>query len=260
MDKQIELSKQQKSEDKFLIANVLDKIKLSNNKNKIETTNFFDLREQAIIEEVLGKRKQKNYKLYGGYNSAERRILIAFSDNINIDYNDFLSIIRINLPNNLKGGYEHKNYLGGLMKLGIKREKVGDIIVRNDGADIIIKRDIAKYIMENIVCLTRFEKSKIEQKNIEDIIYVEPKKEIIKINVPSMRLDCIVGELAKCSRGDSIKYLNEERVFVNFKEELRPSKNVEEGDYITIRGKGRFKIDKILGTTKSGRLSIQIEK
>ena len=251
MNKKIELSKQQKDEDKFLIASVLDKIKLSNNRNKIETTNFLDLREQALIKEILEKREQENYKLFGGYDNAERKVFIAYSDNFNINYNEFLTIIRIILPNNLEGTYEHKNYLGGLMKLGIKREKIGDIIVR---------KDIAKYIIENIICLTRFEKSKIEQKNIEDLIYVENKKEIIKINVPSMRLDCIVGELARCSRSDSIKYINEERIFVNFKEELRPSKNVEEGDYITIRGKGRFKIDKILGTTKSGRLSIQIEK
>ena len=51
-----------------------------------------------------------------------------------------------------------------------------------------------------------------------------------------------------------------EKVFVNFKEEIRASKNILEGDYITIRGKGRFKITKILGTTKSGRLSVEIEK
>lgn len=75
-----------------------------------------------------------------------------------------------------------------------------------------------------------------------------------------MRLDCIVGELAKCSRTEANKYLEAEKVFVNFKEEIRASKNILEGDYITIRGKGRFKITKILGTTKSGRLSVEIEK
>ena len=73
-----------------------------------------------------------------------------------------------------------------------------------------------------------------------------------------MRLDCIVGELAKCSRNEANKILESERVFVNFKEEIRPSKNVEEGDYITIRGKGRFRIVKILGTTKKGRISLEI--
>ena len=75
-----------------------------------------------------------------------------------------------------------------------------------------------------------------------------------------MRLDCIVGELARCSRNDANKLLEAERVFVNFKEEIRPSKNVSEGDFITIRGKGRFKINKVVGTTKKGRISLEVEK
>ena len=144
------------------------------------------------------------------------------------------------------------------MKLGIKREKIGDIIVRNDGADIIVKKELAEYVKNNLNGLTRFQKSKIEIKNIEELIYIEPEKQVIKINIPSMRLDCIVGELAKCSRNEANKILESERVFVNFKEEIRPSKNVEEGDYITIRGKGRFRIVKILGTTKKGRISLEI--
>ena len=55
-------------------------------------------------------------------------------------------------------------------------------------------------------------------------------------------------------------YVKEERVFVNFKEELSASKQIGEDTYITIRGKGRFKINKIVGTTRSGRLTVEIEK
>ena len=54
--------------------------------------------------------------------------------------------------------------------------------------------------------------------------------------------------------------INQERVFVDFKEELVGSKQIKEGSYITIRGKGgRFKINKILGTSKSGRINIEVE-
>ena len=261
MDKQSELTKLQKDEDKILIAKVLDKLKFAETRNKIETTDFLDLRQQCVIKEMLDIRKSNNYKFFGGYNDSERNIII-FSNSIEFikqdEINNLLSIIRITLPNNLKGEYEHRIYLGGLMKLGIKREKIGDIIVRNDGADIIVKKELAEYVKNNLNGLTRFQKSRIEIKNIEELIYIEPKKQVIKINIPSMRLDCIVGELAKCSRNEANKILESERVFVNFKEEIRPSKNVEEGDYITIRGKGRFRIVKILGTTKKGRISLEI--
>lgn len=263
MDKQSELTKLQKDEDKILIAKVLDKLKFAENRNRIESTDFLDLREQAIVKEMLELRKSSNYKFWGGYADAERNIIV-FSNNLEYikqeEINNLLSIIRITLPNNLNGQYEHRIYLGGLMKLGIRREKIGDIIVRKDGADIIVKSDLAEYLKNNLQGLTRFQKSNIEIKNIEELIYIKPEKQVIKINVPSMRLDCIVGELARCSRNDANKYLEEERVFVNFKEEIRSSKNVNEGDFITIRGKGRFKISKILGTTKKGRISLEIEK
>ena len=263
MDKQSELTKLQKDEDKILIAKVLDKLKFAENRNRIESTDCLDLREQAIVKEMLELRKSSNYKSWGGYADAERNIIV-FSNNLEYikqeEINNLLSIIRITLPNNLNGQYEHRIYLGGLMKLGIRREKIGDIIVRKDSADIIVKSDLAEYLKNNLQGLTRFQKSNIEIKNIEELIYIKPEKQVIKINVPSMRLDCIVGELARCSRNDANKYLEEERVFVNFKEEIRSSKNVNEGDFITIRGKGRFKISKILGTTKKGRISLEIEK
>lgn len=264
MNKEIELSKLQKDEDKFLIAKILDKIKLSFGRNRFTSSEFLDLRQQQLIKEVLDIRKIDQYNFIGGYDDSERKILIIFPQNIDEDLrkviNQFLCVIEIKLPNELKGKYEHRNYLGALMKLGIKREKIGDILVRLDGADIIVRQDISEYIASNIMLLTRFQKAKIKIKEIKDLIYIKKDKELIKINVPSMRLDCIVGELAKCSRADACKLLNEERVFVNFKEELRPSKLVNEGDYITIRGKGRFRISKLLGNTKSGRINLEIEK
>ncbi len=266
MNKEIELSKEQKSEDKILIAKILDKIKFVENKNRFEETDFLDLREQEIVKETVGKRKYHGYNLLGGYKDAERKIAIIYPENIDEDYikekilKQYLNVINVTLPNELKNKYEHRNYLGGLMKLGIKREKIGDILVRDDGADIIVKKEISNYIELNLLGLTRFQKAKINIKEINELIYIKKEKEYVKINIPSMRLDCIVGELAKCSRNDANKYLREERIFVNFKEELRASKIIKEGDYITIRGKGRFKIDKILGNTKSGRINVQIEK
>ena len=263
MDKQSEITKHQKDEDKILIAKILDKLKFAENRNRLESTDFLDLRQQSIIREILELRKSSNYMFWGGYNDAERNIVI-FSNSLEYinqkEISNLVSIIRITLPNNLQGQYEHRIYLGGLMKLGIKREKIGDIIVRNNGADIIVKSDLAEYLKDNLRSLTRFQKSNIEIININELLYVKPKEEVIKINIPSMRLDCIVGELARCSRSEANKILDTERVFVNFKGEIRPSKNIEEGDYITIRGKGRFKISKILGATKSGRISLEVIK
>ena len=266
MDKVVELTKLQKDEEKLLIAKVLDKIKMVESKNRFENTDFLDLSQKSIIQDILLKRKQTNYEFFGGFETAERTMLIVYpsiyEDTVNFEkiYNQIISILRITLPKELQGTFEHKTYLGAIMKLGVKREKVGDIVVRNDGADIIISKEIEKFLINSLTDLTRFKKSKIEIIKLDDIKYEEKAKEIYKINVPSMRLDAIVGEIAKVSRNDANLYINQERVFVNFKLELRNTKQITEGDIITIRGKGRYTVSKIIGETRSKRINLEVQK
>lgn len=264
MDKVNELSKEQKSEEKILIAKAMDKYKFVEARNRFQNTDFLNLAEQMTLDKIIEMRRIDNYIYWGGYEDAERKMLVFLPDDFEVDlknvYDQCMCILRIDLPKEQYGEYEHKTYLGALMKLGLKREKIGDIIVRHDGADIIITREIEKFLKMNISDLTRFHKANIEIVPIDELKYVEPKKEIVKINVSSMRLDCLVAELARCSRNKAMEYIEQERVFVNFKEEIVGARQVQEDSYITIRGKGRFKILKIVGNTRKGRISVEIEK
>lgn len=269
MDKLNELTKAQKNEDKLLEAKVLDKIKFVQNRNRFESTDFLDLSQKVSIKEMLDKMDIKAYHFFGGYDKAERTMLILYPEEfiqyglekaVNKFYSQIVSAIRITLPKEQWGTYEHRNYLGALIKLGLKREKIGDIIVREDGADIIVSSDIENFLLTNLKDLTRFQSAKIEKVELEEIAVVEEEPQIIKINVPSMRLDCIVGELARCSRSNANILLNTERVFVDFKEELRGTRQIKENEMITIRGKGRFKILKVLGNTRSGRINLEVQK
>ena len=47
---------------------------------------------------------------------------------------------------------------------------------------------------------------------------------------------------------------------MNGQNEIKASKQVKINDIITIRGKGRFIIKEIVGTTRSGRPILTIEK
>ena len=80
------------------------------------------------------------------------------------------------------------------------------------------------------------------------------------ITVSSMRIDNIVGELAKCSRNKANELLEQERVLVNYEVITKPTKQIKENDKITIRGKGRFEVKQILGNTRKGRIMVEIEK
>lgn len=265
MDKQSLVKDYKKQEDKMCLSQVLDKIEFSKTKEKIQTTDFFDMYQVSLVENFLRKIKFQEYQLFGGYQEAERKILIVYPEKyddkmLTKNYSKILKIVRIELPEEEKGKYSHRNYLGGIVKLGLRREKVGDIIVREDGADIIVVEEFATILKQQLPSLTRFENSKIIIEEIENLIQREVKVETIKIIVPSLRLDNFVSDLARTSRSKAVQMIDQERVFVNGQNETKASKQLKLNDIITIRGKGRFIIKEFAGTTRSGRTVVAIEK
>ena len=257
MTKQNILDEYKKQEDKILLSQILDKIDFSQKRNRIENSDFLDMYQVALVKNFLRKTQNNSYILYGGFENAERQIAIFYPESyseemVQKNYNKIFKIIRITLPEEDKGKYSHRNYLGGIVKLGIKREKVGDILVSDEGADIIVKEEIAESLKHELGTLTRFENAKIEIEEIENIRKQEIKVEEISIIVPSLRLDNIVSDLAKTSRNKAVQIINQERVFVNGQNETKVSKNLKLNDIITIRGKGRFIIKEFAGTTRSG--------
>lgn len=146
------------------------------------------------------------------------------------------------------------------MKLGIEREKIGDILVYESGCDILICSDISSSLLTLLPSLTRFSKSSINIIPINSINIPCIKKEEFKIIVSSLRLDSVIAELAHTSRSKAVEIINNERVLINFEFEIKPSKLINYGDIITIRGKGRFQIDSLVSTSKNGNLILKASK
>lgn len=265
MDKQQLLKDYKKQEDKICLSHILDKMEFTKTKGRIEYTDFLDMYQVSLVENFLRKMKFENYQFYGGYANAERKILIIYPEKyeeemLEKNYHKLLQIVRIRLPEEVKGKYSHRNYLGGIVKLGLKREKVGDILVAEEGADVITIKDFADILKQQLPALTRFEASKITIEEIQNLQEGEIKIEDIKIIVPSLRLDNFVSDLARTSRSKAVQIIDQERVFINGQNETKASKQLKLKDTITIRGKGRFVVKEFAGTTRSGRLVVIVEK
>ena len=265
MNKQELLSDYKNQEDKLLLAKVLDKLEFSKARNKIENTDFLNLYEQDLVDKFLKKIKFTNYYFFGGAGGAERKILIIYPEKITEEmarknHSKIISVIKIKLPIELDDEYDHRRYLGAIIKLGIEREKVGDISVKSRGAEIIVKNEVQDFLIQNLGSLTRFSEAEIEAETIENLQKIETKKIEMTEIVASLRLDNIVASLARTSRNKAVEILEQERVFVNFKVETKSSKQVKVGDIITIRGKGRFEFKEISGNTRKGRFVIKIDK
>lgn len=265
MEKQEILNKYSEKQDKLLVSQILDRVNLSNKRNKIEDTDFLDSRQIQIAIEVLKFANVTNYILNGGFEESERKILMIYpekfnSEIVNKNIGNFIKIIRILLPEDLYEKYTHKDYLGGIIKLGVEREKIGDILVTSNGADIILKKETIEFLEQNLSSLKRFGKSKIETEEIQNLRKVEVKKEEFQILASSLRLDNILSEIIRTSRNKAVDYIENERVFVNYKCETKKTKIINSGDVISVRGKGRFVIREFISKTKSGRDVIIVEK
>ena len=252
-----------KNDEKILIAKIYDKQRFSVTKNKIMYTDFLTLPEISSVTKKLKEDKVNNYTIYGGRKNSDRSLIIFYPDKITLEmveknYSNIFEIIRIVLPSGQS--YEHREFLSGIMKLGIKREKFGDIIVTDYGADIICLKEVSNILSDGLKELTRFRKAKISIENIEKIYTKENEYDDLKIIVSSFRLDNFVSELAKTSRTKAEEIIKEGRVFVNSINEYKDSKKINVNDIITIRGKGKFIFDDVERKTSSQKYVVNIRK
>ena len=255
--------KYKNSQYKLLVAKIIDKYEFCKTKNKITYTDFLNVSEISVAKSVLKEEKINNFIIYGGKEETDRSLLIFYPEKfskemVEKNFEKIFEVIRIKLPNNIK--YEHREFLSGIMKLGIIREKFGDIIVTDYGADIIVLSEILKILANDLKTLTRFRKSEITIENINSLSVIETEFEDVNIIVSSIRLDNFVAELANCSRNNSEEIINEGRVFVNSINEFKPSKKININDIITIRGKGKFIFDGVEKETRSGRFLLNMRK
>lgn len=152
---------------------------------------------------------------------------------------------------------EHKHFLGTIMSLGIKREILGDLIVKNSVCYGIINEELFDFLVDNLKEIGKTP-VKIEEINFQEV----PESEFIDIveSVASMRFDVIVSALGNFSRNDGSEKIEAGEVLLNYGIEKEKSKIVKEKDIISIRKKGKFIIESILGETKKGKTRILAKK
>jgi len=246
--------------NQLLIAKIEDKIRISKTQNKITNTEFLNENQIAFTKKELIKLKEKRGFFYGGYDESARKILIIYPEKIEKEeviknINNIVTAIKVELPNEIYGKLEHKNYLGTIMSFGLTRERIGDIIVYKDKAYIMVLKENAEYIKNELKQEKRFKKAKIE---IIDINKIKPKPiefEEFNISVNSLRLDNIISEILKTSRKIAQEQIEQEKIFINYETETKNTKTLKEKDILVIRGKGKYIIEEFLGKNKKRKRS-----
>lgn len=218
-------------------------------------TSFLAPDEQILLKKMC-ESEDLCVKFFGSKGCFERAMAVVS----NCDYEGDIPLDVIKITANMKfEKLEHKDYFGTLLSLGIKKEKIGDINVYTDGAEIWISREISDYVCFNI---TKIKRTGVKVNKIpihEARERIQEFKSII-VNVASTRLDCFVSEITGLSRSLAASKVNSGDVKLNHYVIEDVSFRVAEGDIISIKGFGRFIIHSFIKTSKSGRLVYQIKK
>ncbi len=242
-----------------MVSRLLDRVEQCRYSSFVYS-DFLSPYETVIAKKILDKLEDVFYCFVGGYTGAERVLAVMSSDFLEEDEalsNAPLSILRIT-PLHEKN-LSHRDYLGSLMGLGIKREKIGDILVYETYADVFLVDKIAEYISYN---LDRIGNTKIECELQAVYQYTPPerKEKLINTTVASLRIDSVAASGFSMSRTKILEYFKAQRVNVNWEMVTNPAKQVSQGDVISIRGKGRIVLDNVGGTTRKDRINISIKR
>lgn len=193
----------------------------------------------------------------GGYPYAERQVL-AFG------YDETYSIcpivgLKIQVKTGIGKPLNHRDFLGALLGLGLKRETIGDIIPTDFGAYIIVEEEIAEFIELELKGIGRYQKINIERIPFSDMVIEAPKVKVLTGTVSSLRVDAVFALGFNVSRSEVVKGIDQERAKVNG-QTTKASQLMKVGDIGTLRGQGKMRLAAINGYTKKERIHITIEK
>ena len=235
---------------KFLADKIADKVNKFYETGEVQVTNFLD---PAELVEISATIRYVEHVAYGGFDGAERKVLIIGTENV--EDNSHLAVIRIESANKIS----HRSVLGSLLGLGVKREMLGDIVIKDNFCDIVIVRSILEFMLTNVKYVGR-EKVKVQEVQIADIIVPEDTSKEIRTTVSSLRIDSVISAGFGISREQSASLVKGECVKINHVVTTGTAKSVKVGDLISVRGKGRLEVTEIVGQSRSGRVKIVLRK
>lgn len=241
-------------DDKTILANLYERIVISNKSGLCIFSNEFYPPSIWKVMNNLQDKLQVKVDTFGIFEDADRR-LISF----NRYYDEELPVylVRVNLNNKFEN-ITHKDCLGSLMSLGIKREKFGDLVLDDSKLYFPIVNEVFDYINEN---LTKIKHTPIVINKLDLFNEMPMKKFEEKIIITSsIRIDAIVSSITGVSRNKAIELIKHNFVKVNYINVTEKDKCVQLEDVITIEKYGKYIINEQISTTHSQRLRIKIKK
>jgi RNA-binding protein YlmH len=241
-------------ETDLLRDRVFDTVGICQRTDRPKFLGFLSLEETAFVENTVSKLKA-NYKFFGGYQDAQRVMLGCFPE---WECEWEFPITAITLTFRKNDSLTHRDILGSLMALGLKRETVGDILIETARAVVFLTDETTDYVINQI---TKIGRVGVEiKKGFKTPLPAAGVLSDFSSTVSSERLDCVVAALIGASRKTACEKIEQALVSVNSIVSQKPTLKVRAGDVVTVRSKGKFIVDSIEDKTKKDRLILRYKK
>ena len=245
-----------KDSDEYIISNLWNDIELA---EEIEVPIFTKEFYPPNIWSFLEKNNINGLKfICKGLNSySEKKLVMIAPKDYDVSFMEFpLVYFKINGENKFRE-LLHKDFLGTIMSLGIKREIMGDLIVKNNICFGVIIDEKYGIINKEI---TKIGNVPVK---IEEILQNEIPESEFKIEnhlLSSLRIDSFVSAVTGLSRQKSVEEIEKGNVLLNYNLEKNKSTEIKEGDILTIKKYGKFKFYEIKGESKKNKIRINVKK
>lgn len=259
MDRDKLLSHLETAEERAIGARLVDLAERALRDDKPVATDFLDPLGVQIAQSVLGSIPEISYKAYGGYAKAERRRLLIFPEYEDVEeLEEPVAAVEIRVDSKFEQ-LGHRDCLGSILGTGLERDKVGDIIVIKGGFQAVVAAEIADFLVANLRRVGRAP-AYVEPIDLEQLAVAPERVKEIKATVASMRLDAVASTGFGVSRTRMAREIKAERVKLNWKVVRDPAHEVQQGDTLSIRGRGRVVVEEVQGTTRKGRIGVLLKR
>ncbi len=240
-------------ETAYLKKRFIDLSKRAEDKSIVTFSNFLNLNELNIFHQTA-KELYSSFEISGGYDYAERQMVAFIPDALYYVWEYPIQTIQFT-PSHPKfaEALTHRDVLGALMNLGVKREMLGDILMlENSAIAVFCTESVSSYLMENLVKIRRTAVT-ARLLHAADFVYHPVFQEKDSI-VSSFRLDTVLADICKLPRSSAQKIISEGNAFLNSKKIQQNDYLCQEGDILSVRHYGKFQIESTGGATKKGRI------
>ena len=247
-------------EERLLLSRVLDRMEAAQRRQEASATGFLSLGELRRAEALLNAAGHPRWAALGGYPDAERRVLVFLPDWLEEEYlaqEEYLTALRCTWFREDK--LTHRDILGALMGLGVRRDTVGDILVGEESCDLLALPTVAPFLRDNFVSAGRV-KLRVTEIPLDQLrLPVQHRKELHD-TVAALRLDSVLAVGFSISRSKAAQLISAGRCAVNWQDTTKGDLTLRAGDVISCRGLGKCRLTQVGGLSRKGRINITVER